>query len=87
MNGFEFDGQKSRANADKHGVDFIAAQALWGKPYLVNIPAKTQDEPRYLIIGQIAGKHWSAVFTLRGSVIRIISVRRSRKEEVTIYES
>lgn len=49
--------------------------------------AKTQDEPRYLVIGRIAGKHWSAITTLREESIRIVSVRRSRKEEVAIYES
>ena len=87
MNTSDVDEQKSRANADKHGINVIAAQALWSDPYLVKIPAKTQDEPRKLVIGQISGKHWSAIYTLRGGVIRIISVRRSRKEEVTIYES
>jgi uncharacterized DUF497 family protein len=50
-------------------------------------PAKTIDEPRYLVIGQIGGKHWSAVITYREQNIRIISVRRSRDEEVMLYES
>lgn len=84
---FEFDEQKSRANLEKHGIDFINAQKLWTDPYFIEIPAKTSDEPRFLIIGRISGKHWSAVITPRGDKIRIISVRRSRKEEVAIYES
>ena len=54
---------------------------------MIEIPAKTADEPRFLIVGRIAGKHWSAVVTPRGNNIRIISVRRSRIEEVAIYES
>jgi uncharacterized DUF497 family protein len=54
---------------------------------LMEIPAKTEDEPRFLVIGLIDGKHWSAVMTYRGVNIRLISVRRSRKEEVTLYES
>ena len=68
-------------------INFIAAQARWSAPYLVKIPAKSQDKPRFLVIGQIAGKHWSAIYTTRGSVIRMTSVRRSRKEELTMYES
>ena len=63
------------------------AQALWDDPDLMEIPAKTVDEPRYLVIGIIEGQHWSAVITYRSLNIRLISVRRSRKEEMDIYES
>jgi hypothetical protein len=83
---FEFDESKSRANFDKHGIDFIEAQQLWNDPNLIEIPAMTEDEPRFLVIGSIAERHWSAVITYRGESIRIISVRRSRKEEVMTYE-
>jgi len=84
---FEFDSLKSELNKGKHGIDFTAAQQLWGDPGRVVIPARTSDEPRYLLIGMVSGKCWSAVFTLRGEAVRIISVRRSRPEEVEIYES
>lgn len=84
---FEFDEAKSQANFLKHGINFVDAQALWGDPGLLEIPAKTEDEPRYLMIGLINGKHWSAVITYRGTNIRLISVRRSRTEEVALYES
>jgi uncharacterized DUF497 family protein len=84
---FEFDERKSQANFKKHGIDFVEAQELWTDPYFIEIPAKTSDEPRFLVIGRIKGKHWSAVVTPRNHSIRIISVRRSRKEEVAIYES
>ncbi len=84
---FEFDPAKSAGNKRKHGIDFHEAQALWSDPDLIEIPVQTVDEPRYLVIGLINGKHWSGVITYRGDKIRIISVRRSRKEEVEIYES
>lgn len=84
---FEFDAGKSAANLEKHGIDFAAAQSLWNDPMRVEVPARTVDEPRWLVIGQIDGKHWSAVVTHRQQRIRIISVRRSRGEEVAIYES
>lgn len=87
MNSFEFDIAKSESNRTKHGIDFIEAQGLWSDPMLLEIPAKTDDEPRYLVIGVIEGKHWSAVVTYRGPNIRLISVRRARTEEVAIYES
>jgi len=84
---FEFDPQKSKINLSKHGIDFFDAQKLWEDPGLLQIPAKIVDEPRYLVIGRMGDKHWSAVITYRDDTIRIISVRRSRELEVAIYES
>jgi len=83
---FEFDSEKSENNKKKHGINFLDAQALWGDPDYVIIPAKTIDEPRFLIIGKIDDKYWSGVITYRDESVRIISVRRSRKEEIDIYE-
>ena len=83
---FEFDPEKSKSNKEKHGIDFVEAQLLWLDDMLLEIPARTSDEPRYVIIGRIGQRHWSAVVTYRQDRIRIISVRRSRKEEVGIYE-
>lgn len=85
--GFEYDPDKSVENKRKHGIDFVEAQRLWTDARLVEIPARTKDEPRWLLIGRIDEKHWSAVITRRGENIRLISVRRSRDEEVEIYES
>jgi len=84
---FEYDRDKSAENKWKHGIDFEQAQALWADPSLVEISARTSDEPRWLLIGKIDEKHRSAVVTRREENIRLISVRRSRDEEVRIYES
>ena len=83
---FEFDRRKSASNRRKHGIDFVEAQALWADPDLMEIPARTEDEERLVVIGLMGDKHWSAVITYRGERIRIISVRPSRKEEVELYE-
>jgi uncharacterized DUF497 family protein len=82
----EFDPSKSALNFKKHGIDFTAVQALWQDVMRVEIPARTVDEPRWLVIGQIGGRHWSVVVTYRKQRVRIISARRSRKEEVALYE-
>ena len=84
---FEFDSKKSESNKEKHGIDFYEAQVLWDDPGLIEIPLRTNDEPRLLVIGKISEKHWSGIITYRSDNMRIISVRRSRKEEVDIYES
>jgi len=83
---FEFDAKKNENNKIKHGIDFSEAQLLWDDPDLIEIPLKTSDEPRFLVIGKVSGKHWSGIITYRSEKIRIISVRRARKEEVDIYE-
>ncbi len=83
---FEFDPRKSAANRTKHGIDFADAQALWLDPDVLEIPARTSDEPRRLVIGRLESKHWAAVITVRDGVVRIISVRRARREEVQWYE-
>ncbi len=83
---FEFDLVKSAANKAKHGIDFVEAQALWADDGLVDAPVPSEGEQRFLVIGRLSGRHWTAVCTLRGESIRIISVRRARKEEIGHYE-
>ena len=83
---FEFDPANSAANLEEHGIDLTQAQQLWQDVARVEIPARTTDEPRWLVIGRIDGKHWSVVVTYRQGRARIISARRSRKEEVALYE-
>jgi uncharacterized DUF497 family protein len=84
---FEFDQRKSRSNSNKHGFDFIAAQELWDDPDRIEIPARVTDESRLLVVGRIGEDHWSGIITYREDRIRIISVRRSREEEIALYES
>lgn len=83
---FEYDQAKSASNKRKHGVDFDEAQSLWEDPFRLEIPAKVTGEPRFLVIGEYNGKLWSCIITYRSETIRIISARRSRKEEIELYE-
>lgn len=83
---FEYDPDKSAANKAKHRLDFEEAQALWDDPRLLEAPARTEDEPRFVAIGKIEGRHWTAVWTPREGAVRLISVRRARPEEVERYE-
>jgi uncharacterized DUF497 family protein len=83
---FEFDPEKSISNLEKHGIDFQQAQAIWDDADYIEIPLKTSDEARFMVIGTVNGKVWSGIITYRGDAIRIISVRRSRTEEIAFYE-
>ena len=84
---FEYDPRKSNTNLTKHGIDFEGAQALWDDAHRLEIPAKLMDETRFLVIGKIKDRLWSAVIAYRGEHVRIISVRRSRDEEIQLYEN
>jgi len=83
---FEFDNRKSRANKTKHGIDFIDAQLLWNDPDFIEIPARTDDEPGFMVVGRIGDQVWSGVITYRGETVRLISVRPASRKEVEIYE-
>jgi uncharacterized protein len=87
MNNFEYDQNKSQSNLKKHGIDFVEAQKLWNDPNLLEIPARTEDESRFLVIARMDDRYWSGVITYRSPNIRIISIRRSRTEEIALYES
>lgn len=86
-NSFEFDASKSQSNLEKHGIDFVEAQELWKDEDVVEGPVRSDDEPRFMVIGRIKGKFWSAFVTYRNENIRIISVRRARAHEEALYES
>lgn len=82
---FEYDPNKSLINKQKHGIDFDEAQSLWSDSKRIEIEARTVGELRMLLIAEQKGEVWSAVFTFREDRIRIISVRKSRKNEKEIY--
>ena len=84
---FEFDEKKSVLNLEKHGIDFNQAQNIWDDERFIEVPSKNIDEKRFLIIGKINKTCWTAIITYRRKNVRIISVRRSRKEEVNFYEN
>lgn len=85
---FEYDENKSSTNKLKHNIDFQEAQKLWNDPYSFEMPSKqNEDEERFLVLGQIDSKNYTAIITYRNTNIRIISVRRSREKEMKLYES
>ena len=84
---FQFDIEKNGKNMEKHGIDFVRAQKLWDDPRRCELPLAFESEDRFALIAKIGDKHWTAVVTQRGEILRFISVRRSRKKEVVYYEA
>lgn len=84
---FEFDPEKSQANKAKHGIDFDEARVLWADEDRLVIPARSDTEPRWVMLAQRGAKVWAAFYTVRGDRVRLISVRRARPNEKAMYES
>jgi uncharacterized protein len=85
---FEYDKNKSKINKSKHGIDFEEARELWKDSYSFELPStQSEDEERFLVLGQINSKNYTAIITYRDDKIRIISVRKSREKEIKLYES
>jgi len=82
---FEYDDRKSQINTRKHGIDFERAKLLWGDEKRIVVPARSSTGPREALVAALDGVYWTAVYTVRGDAIRIISVRRSRNEEIENY--
>jgi len=83
---FEYDENKSKINKEKHGIDFVEAQKLWQNENALIVPANiVDDEVRYALISILRDKCYVAIFTFRGEIYRIISVRRCRKNEEKSY--
>ena len=84
---FEFDKVKSETNKIKHGIDFETARSLWSDYDRIIIPAKTTGEKLFLLVAKLNRTVWSAIYTHRNDKIRIISVRKSRRNEKELYKS
>lgn len=82
---FEFDPDKSHANKQKHGIDFVEAQQLWTDPKRVEFVAQFRDEERHGVIALLHHRLWCGIYTMRDERIRVISVRRARNNEKDIY--
>ncbi len=84
---FDWDAQKAISNKEKHGIDFETAKALWLDESRIEIEAPHPVEERRILIANLHGKLWTAVYSVRdGATVRLISVRRSREKEVGLYE-
>jgi len=83
---FEWDAAKSDSNREKHGINFQAAKGLWHDEFRIEIYAPHPVENRWIIIGKLHEKLWTAIYTMRGDAVRIISARRSREKEIELYE-
>lgn len=86
---FQSDRKKARQNLKRHKVSFEEASTVFGDTFSRTIgdPLHSEDEDRYVIIGQsVQGRLLVVVHTVRGDNIRIISARVATRTERMKYE-
>jgi uncharacterized DUF497 family protein len=82
---FEWDEEKRQLNLQKHGIDFVDAQALFEEARIYSYPSPRSAENRWVTVGPILDRLIAVVWTERSEVIRLISARRARDEEKRHY--
>lgn len=86
---FEWNPEKARTNARKHGVTFDEAATAFGDPLSATIPDPdhSDDEDRFiLLVSTYQGRLVVVVHAERGDKIRIISARLATRTERHAYE-
>lgn len=77
----EWDENKRNANIDKHKLDFRDAVGILDGPCSVALARKIGGEPRWIAIGMLDDIHVAIIYTMRERVLRVISMRKARKNE------
>ena len=78
----EFDPTKDAANIEKHGISLSRSNEL---EVLAVIPDERFSEQRFRAYGLMDGVAYSLAFTMRGNVVRAISLRRAHAKEMKRY--
>jgi uncharacterized protein len=86
---FEFDVAKNRENLTKHGIDLQDAALVFADVHRLDTvdDRKSYGEPRRIVVGEVLGRVWVVVYTMRGGVHRLISARKANEREQKRYQA
>ena len=86
---FEWDEQKAERNQAKHSVSFEFATRAFDDENRVTVIDNRRDygETRYITLAKIDNRLYVVAFTLRSSIIRLISARKASNKEAKRYEN
>ena len=82
---FEWSEIKNEANIKKHSISFPLAARIFETNH-VSVRSDREGEERYIAIGEVYGVCITVAYTMRGKNIRLISARRSRRNERRRFE-
>lgn len=84
---FEWDEDKRLSNIIKHDIDFARAVLVFSQPHVQVEGRSVGLEHRQVVVGMLDERCIAIVYTLRGDVIRLISVRKARRGERRQYQA
>lgn len=82
---FEWDEDKRLSNIIKHNIDFRDPQQLFDGGPVLKVRSPWDEEERFASTGIIGDKAYTVIWTVRQSIIRLISVRSARDAEERQY--
>ena len=84
-----FDPAKDVANRAKHGVALGFGAAIFDDLDHIVLPSMrpVDGEERFKVVGLVDGRMWAAIYVVRNTVTRFISVRRSNDGEERYYRA
>ena len=84
---FEWDDNKNQINVLKHGYDFKRASTIYNNPDKLTFVSQNSgsDVIRFTDIAEINRKYLTLIYTIRGNVIRVMSLRPSSRKERKKY--
>ena len=86
---FKWDSQKADSNLKKHGVSFQEAASVLGDALSITYydPDHSVREHRFITVGMSrSGRVLMVAHTDRGDNVRIISARKTTRQERRYYE-
>ena len=83
---FEWDPRKRQSNLAKHGLDFADAPRIFTRQPAIVAARQVGSEDRYIAVGLLEGLYVAIIYTERDGLIRVISMRRARRDEQRAYE-
>ncbi len=82
---FEWDEKKNKANEKKHGFTLEDAANVFDDPDRIQYIASKGNERRFITVGKVIKFIVAVVYTVRAGMLRIISARQARKNEINDY--
>lgn len=83
---YEHDPRKNAQNVAKHGVWFHEAEGFEWETAMIEVDDRRQyAETRFAATGLIGDRLYMMIFCLRGTAVRIISLRKANNREIRRY--
>jgi len=82
---FEWDERKRIEIIEDRALDFVSARRFFDGRLAIHQPSPRNDEERWKTTAEIEGAFFTVIWTWRGEVVRVITMRRAHEKEIRAY--